>query len=426
MSLYRRGRIWWMDFHFHGQRVQESTGMSSITRAREVEAKRKQALRDGAAGIRKRQHPQLLSAAAKAWLEMKTPTLAAKTVAIEKTNLGHLLPLLGKKLLVDFEPRDIAQYQQSRIAEGASPKTVNLEVGTLRAILKRHGQWARLQPDVRMLPAREDVGRALTPEEESALLLECGRSRSRALPTFVTLAIETGARYNVVRTLQWGNVDFARRCLRWGKDKTPSGTGRIVPLNPRALAALQFWAQNFPNRQPGHYVFPSEKCGGAGCKDNFGFSAGAKVYDSDPTKPVGDVKEAWEAARKRTRRHCPQCKTGILADKPKPERGYACIECRFESEELPAGLVGVRFHDLRHSAVSRMLNARVPITKIAQIVGWSTATAVRMASRYGHFSLEELREAVDSISSPPNGNFKADSLQFSLQSEGDSVRGRAN
>src|SRR5215469_5919383 len=312
MSLYRRGKVWWMDFHFHAQRVQESTGMTSITRAREVETKRKQALRDGAAGIRRRQQPQLLSVAAKALLEMKTPALAPKTVVIEKTNLGHLLPVLGKKLLVDIEPCEVAHYQQARIAQGASPKTVNLEIGTLRAILKRHGQWARLQPDVRMLPARSDIGRALTPEEETTLLLECGRSRSRCLLAFVTLAIETGARYNVIRTLQWGNVDLARRCLKWGKDKTPSGTGRIVPLNPRAMTTLRFWAGNFPHRRPEHFVFPSEKCGGAGQKDTFGFTAGSKVYNSHPTTPISDVKEAWEAARVRTRRHCPRCKTGIL------------------------------------------------------------------------------------------------------------------
>jgi integrase len=117
-----------------------------------------------------------------------------------------------------------------RVDSGASPKTVNLEIGTLRAILKRSGQWARLQPDVKMLATRDDVGRAITPEEEAALLQACGRSRSRSLVPFVTLAIETGARFGVIRTLQCGSVDFENRCLRWGKDKTASGTGRIIPL----------------------------------------------------------------------------------------------------------------------------------------------------------------------------------------------------
>ncbi len=146
-----------------------------------------------------------------------------------------------------------------RLDSEASPKTVNLEIGTLRAVLKRSGQWARLQPDVKMLPTREDVGRAITPEEEGALLQACAKSRSRSLVPFVTLAIETGARFGVVRTLQWGSVGFENRCLHWGKDKTASGTGRIVPLNQRAMAALGFWATHFPECKSEHYVFPTER-----------------------------------------------------------------------------------------------------------------------------------------------------------------------
>ena len=109
-----------------------------------------------------------------------------------------------------------------------------------------------------------------------------------------------------------------------------------------------------------------------------------------------------EGAKKRTQRHCPECKTGTLADKSKPEKGYTCIECNHELKELPAGLVAVRFHDLRHSAVSRMIAARVPLPIIAKIVGWSAGTTAKMAARYGHFSLDELRSAVDSISTWEN------------------------
>jgi integrase len=122
-----------------------------------------------------------------------------------------------------------------------------------------------------MLPERQDAGRALSAEEESALLLECGRSRSRILLPFVVLALE-GARFNTIRTLQWKNINLGNRCLQFGKDKTTAGTGRLVPLNQRALAALTFWAQQFPNRGPEHYVFPLEKCTGAGTKGSFGFT----------------------------------------------------------------------------------------------------------------------------------------------------------
>ena len=82
-----------------------------------------------------------------------------------------------------------------------------------------------------------------------------------------------------------------------------------------------------------------------------------------------------------------------------------------------------RFHDLRHTAVSRMLNAGVPIAKVAKIVGWSTATMVRMAARYGHFTLDDLRGAMESISST---TIQTESPVFSPVSEVASVVTRPN
>ena len=131
-----------------------------------------------------------------------------------------------------------------------------------------------------------------------------------------------------------------------------------------------------PTREPEHYVFPTERYGAAG--DQFC----AKAYDL-PSKPIGSIKEAWEAAKLRAAR--------ILkgeTEEPDSEEKIAPLACRF--------------HDLRHTAVSRMLNAGIPIAKVAKIVGWSPATMVRMAARYGHFSLNELRGAVESISGSRN------------------------
>jgi integrase len=391
MSLfrYKGSKVWTMDFVVHGQRIRESTGTRSKTLAGKIEDTRRRALEEGAAGVKKHRQPRLLSVAASEWLDLKKATLAPRSVMIEKANLAHLLPELGKKLVCDIDARDVARYQQGRIDEDASPKTVNLEIGTLRAILKRSGQWARLQPEVNMLATRDDIGRAITTGQESALLQACGKSRSRSLVPFVTLAIETGARYGVVRTLQWSSVDFENRCLKWGKDKTAAGTGRVVPLSQRAAAALSVWATHFPERRPEHYVFPAERYGAGG--DEFS----PKAYHVDTSRPIGSIKEAWEAARLRA--------TKIL----RGETG----EAGSEEEILP---LACRFHDLRHTAVSRMLNAGTPIAKVAKIVGWSGSTMVLMAKRYGHFSLNDLRGAVESIS---GGEFKAESLVFSPVSE---------
>jgi hypothetical protein len=42
----------------------------------------------------------------------------------------------------------------------------------------------------------------------------------------------------------------------------------------------------------------------------------------------------------------------------------------------------------------------IPLPIIAKIVGWSPGTLAKMAARYGHFSLEEMRSSLESIGRP--------------------------
>jgi integrase len=78
---------------------------------------------------------------------------------------------------------------------------------------------------------------------------------------------------------------------------------------------------------------------------------------------VRGIKSAWEAAWRRTRYHCPGCRSGRLASRA---AGYACDACGLL---LAAGAEGIRFHYLRHTAVSRMIVAGVPLPVIAKVVG---------------------------------------------------------
>jgi integrase len=61
--------------------------------------------------------------------------------------------------------------------------------------------------------------------------------------------------------------------------------------------------------------------------------------------------------------------------------------------------VTCRFHDLRHTGCTRILEAGVPFGVVAEIMGWSASTAVRMAKRYGHIGQAARREAVDKLAS---------------------------
>jgi integrase len=375
MAIYRPtkdSKIWWYDFIFEGQRVRESAKTRSKTLARDAERARRRELEESYNGIKRRDRAKLFSVAADDWLALKSLTLAASSLRIERDNLKHLRPRFEKRLVTDIQARDVSRYQQDRLGEDASPKTINLEVGTLRAILRRHRVWAEIQIDVRMLPVVDQIGHALSPEEEAALLEACLKSRCRCLYIAVMLALNTGMRYSEIRFLCWRQLDFAGRILTVGKSKSPMGTGRAIPLNNRILSVLEMWAAQFPARQPVHFVFPSEKYGAAGAEDSFGFVRGPIVYDTDPTRPIGNWKEGWEKAKERAGE--------ILAGGTKEE----------ESQPLKC-----RFHDLRHTAVTRLLEAGIPYPVVASMMGWSAATAIRMAKRYGHIGSKALRDAAE-------------------------------
>lgn len=344
----------------------------------------------------------MFTLAAKNWLESKTPHLAPRSVAVEKANLKHLKPSFGRLLLCDITAEKIASYQAKRLRQGASPKTINLEVATVRAILRKNRMWAAIQPDVRMLRTEDKAGRAISAEEEAALLEACQQSRSRSLYPAVVLALNTCMRYGELRLLKWAQVDFGARTVTVGKSKTDAGTGRVIPLNDRAYTVLKFWAELFPVREPSHYIFPQEKYGLAQCENRLKGSTHACFHSTDPKKPIGRWKEAWEAARKRA--------DAILKEKnrkggvPEPEP----LRCRF--------------HDLRHTGCTRMLEGGVPFPVVADIMGWSASTAIRMAKRYGHIGDKARKEAVDKLVA----TIAPGSLQKSLQSDGASAGQRAN
>jgi integrase len=379
MSLYKRGRVWWYKFRFAGQVIRESTKSESKTVAKDAERARHRELEGSFNCISKQRTAQLFLSAAEAWLRTKIVHLSPRSVIIERANLKHINPYFGKMLLCDIAADDIGHYQASRLEHGAAPKTVNLEVGTLRAILRKNRLWASIQPDVRMLRAREDIGRAISRDEEAALLEACRASRSRSLYPAVLVALNTCMRYSELRLLRWEQVDLNACTLTVGHSKTESGTGRLLPLNDRAVAILGFWASLFPLREPSHFVFPAERYGASG-------DGVTVVYDSDPTKPIGRWKEAWESAKVRA--------------------GVSC-----------------RFHDLRHTGCTRMLEAGVPFSVIATIMGWSPSTTVRMARRYGHIGQAAQRQAVNALN---EAGFQGDGAQNWAQSQKPRVRQLAN
>jgi integrase len=359
MSLYKRGGVWWYRFKFCGQTIRESTKSANKNVARDAERARRHELEQGYNGIQKREGPILFSVAAQNWKETKSPQWRERTIELQDLALKHLNPIFGKKLITDISADDIARYQLARRRQKASPRTVNIEVTALRSVLIKYRVWGKIGPDVKMLKEPESVGRALSPQEQDNLLSQCRASHNRALYPIVEIALNTGLRSDEIRHLRWTDIEFEKQTLRVSRSKTAHGENRVVPINQRLLHVLQLWAERFPKRNPQHFVFPFGMCGAYGKKDVFGFVAGC-AYKTDPTQSIGSWKKSWIAACKR------------------------------------AG-IKLRFHDTRHSAVTRMLEAGIDLERIARILGWSPSTTTEMVRRYGHLSQNSLRSAVDKL-----------------------------
>ena len=147
-----------------------------------------------------------------------------------------------------------------------------------------------------------------------------------------------------------------------------------MPLNQRAMAALGFWALTSLSASLSITSSPR--------------SAMGPLATCSPQRHTTQTVPNQSAA---SGKHGKRQSYGLA--------GFSRTTQKDQDSDETIKPLPCRFHDLRHTAVSRTLNAGVPIAKVAKIVGWSTATIVRMAARYGHFTLNELRRAMESISS---------------------------
>jgi integrase len=348
--IYRRGKkgTYWIRFRFAGRFVHESARTTSKVVARDAERQRRRELEQSWNRIEKRCLPPTFAEAAKRWLEKRT-SLASSTLETYKGALKHVRASLGTMLVCEIESRHVIAYQKTRLAQRAAGATINKEIACLSSILGDCGIWEQVRRDIKSMEENQEAGRALSRDEERRLLDCASIAGSRQgnwtpLYTVTVLGLNTGMRHKEIRLLKWKNLDLENRVLKVGESKTEAGRGRPIPLTQPAWAAMDVWASRFPDRNLQQFVFPA-------CENGH----------IDPYRPVANWRTAWRRA---------------------------CVD---------AGLKGLRFHDLRHASATKLLEQGTPIAVVAQILGWSASTAVRMAKRYGHIRPEVQRQALASV-----------------------------
>jgi site-specific recombinase XerD len=140
------------------------------------------------------------------------------------------------------------------------------------------------------------------------------------------------------------SAGWQRLQLTVGNSKTGAGTGRVIPLNETAIAAMEvhaaWYTRRFGHCRPEWYVFPA-----------------GKGQPNDPTRPVTTLRTAWTKVR----------------DKAK--------------------VVG-RWHDNRHTLVTELSESGAGDEVIMSIAGHVSRA---MLSRYSHVRMEAKRRALDEI-----------------------------
>lgn len=293
------------------------------------------------------------------YLKEVTPTKRPTTQRSEKFKAIPLRKFFGAYSLAAISVELIARYRDERLAsvssrkskatdksELLSPTTVRLELALLGHIFTtairewRIGLVQNPVANIRKPATGEGRNRRLSADEEQRLREAVEGYANPMLGWIFTIALETGMRSSEINGLRVGQVDTARRVVRL--DRTKNDSARTVPLTKRAAEAFEAALDN-PVRPKGcDLVFFGEP-GRDGCRRPYTF-----------TKAWNDIKASL-------------------------------------------GIHGLRFHDLRHEAVSRLVEAGLSDQEVSAISGHKS---MQMLKRYTHLRAEDLVSRLDSISEP--------------------------
>lgn len=212
--------------------------------------------------------------------------------------------------------------------------TANRILSTFRAILNEAmvNDWIVVNPFAKarkgeLITTADEREREtiLTSAEEQRLLEACSIDSRRHLKALVVAALDTGARQGELFRLRWSDVDFQEAVIHnLISYKGPTVQRRDAPMSKRLRELLIDLKANRPKR----WAFRVRRKNGLKPDDELVFGV------------TTNVKDSWEAARK------------------------------------DADLEHVRFHDLRHTAATRLAR-RMELVFVGHVLGHSDPKTTR-------------------------------------------------
>ena len=248
--------------------------------------------------------------------------------------LKNLLPYFGHRRLNEISVRNIDFYKEKRLKK-VSAKTVNVELEVLRAIFYLAERWDLyfLKNPVKisgLIPCISEQEYVLTSEEEKRLL----KAAPDYLKDIIICALNTGMRKSEVLHLRWDQVDIKRSIIILDALSTKTKKKRKIPINrflKKTLSKIKI-----QNRD-----------------EVFVFLSG----NGTPYKSQDSLNRIWKKTLEK------------------------------------AKIENLRFHDLRHTAATRMVEATGNIVAVSRILGH---TNIFTTMRYAHPD-RSLTDCTDSL-----------------------------
>ena len=378
LNVYKRGKKgrYWFDEVINGVRVRQSLHTSDWKAAQHAA---KQLVSETIANQKALARPEFaklpFKSAADEYLHARALELQPSTATKEKQLLTFPRTYFDTKRLQQITLEDIIGYRIWRAESAVGNTIINMEIGILRRMLKRAKRWYLFENEIRTLKETHKPGRAMTADEKSELL-----TRAAARPEWqlaycaARLALTTTMRGCELKHLRWADIDWKNELVIVQKSKTDAGE-RVIPLGPDAITALQDLksrASSFCTLLPTHYVF-------AACEHGH----------HDPTRPMASWRTAWRNLIGAIA--CPKC--DLLQ---RPASVCRNVDCGADTKDIVSPLAGLRFHDLRHHAITELAESGEASEQT--IMALAGHVSPRMLRHYSHVRQEAKRKAVAILS----------------------------
>lgn len=305
-----------------------------------------------------------LSEVIKKYKESVLPTLKAKNQQLSRLRI--IEEKLGDRFLVKITADEIIKFRNDR-SKSLADNSVNREVSTLKSLLTYANDACNISlpngvPKVKKLKIDDSRSRRITDDEILAIFKHVGQSKE--LIPVVKFALFTAARRSEIANLKKVDVNLKVPNATFVNTKSKS-ENRTIPLPSLAVELIKDLEENSTKKRR----LQKSKVNGKAVKnenDVFVFALSAS-----------GMSQAFERARKHARDHY---ELECINNGMEPDKDY---------------LIDLRFHDLRHEAISRLATVMPNIIELSKITGH---TDPKTLSRYYNKTHEELVSKMNKLS----------------------------